>query len=412
MPSTSHRTGASPPLSSTGAARRRLVAAAGACALVPAAARARPIRGQPGVLAGGHIVHSFDTDGNPEGGGDPTGGLVAGPDGLPWGVAGGGLLGGGIVYRLVDGNRIEPMHAFEAGSHETGSGPLGELELASDGALYGATYSGGSDLSGTLYRIDGTGAFTQLHMFRMLEAYSPLAGVVQASDGAFYGTTSRGPFVAGRTEGTGCTYRLDADGTFTTLHGFAPVHDGTWPIAPLMQASDGLLYGALSFHGPNRYGSIFRMSLAGDFEVIHAFSTRGANPEGGLVEAPDGWLYGTTFGDGFDGGGTIYRLLPATGRVQIVHEFPLPGEPGTPCSTGLTLASDGCFYGMTGIVDVLPMPPGSVFRLAPGGRVTTLGLVPAQWGPAGPLYEATPGVLLGVTGRGGAHDQGCIFSIP
>src|SRR5437667_92006 len=77
--------------------------------------------------------------------------------------------------------------------------------------------------------------------------YVAKAGLLKASDGKFYGTT----FYGGR-DGFGTVFRLNQDGSaFQTLHHFQGTNfsDGAGPHAPLIEGSDGLLYGTTQWGG-------------------------------------------------------------------------------------------------------------------------------------------------------------------
>src|SRR5262245_24402673 len=67
---------------------------------------------------------------------------------------------------------------------------------------------------------------------------NPFGTVIEGSDGALYGTAYKGgPYDAGK------VFKINKDGSgFTTLHDFDGI-DGIRPRAPVMEASDGMLYG-------------------------------------------------------------------------------------------------------------------------------------------------------------------------
>jgi uncharacterized repeat protein (TIGR03803 family) len=69
-----------------------------------------------------------------------------------------------------------------------------------------------------------------------------------------------------------------------------------------VQASDGNFYGTTGSGGAYQAGTIFRMTPGGSFIVttMYAFpgGPGGAEPNGPLLQASDGNLYGTTFHGG------------------------------------------------------------------------------------------------------------------
>src|SRR5262249_41042909 len=146
----------------------------------------------------------------------------------------------------------------------------------------------------------------------------PYGGLIQASDGNFYGTTSLGgnlscsPFgygisasigAYGYTRGTGCgtVFKMDATGNITVLHSFSGQSDGNFPVAALLQASDGTLYGTTSAGGAFAYGTLFALDSSGRFTLLHSFSraeVSGGSAVAALLQAKDGSIYGTATGVG------------------------------------------------------------------------------------------------------------------
>src|SRR5437870_474959 len=90
-----------------------------------------------------------------------------------------------------------------------------------------------------------------LHEF-LLPPENPDAALIQGSDGNFYGTTEYGG-----TAGSGTVFKMDASGAVTTLHSFAG-SDGTLPFAVLIQGSDGNFYGTTYGGGANNDGTAFK----------------------------------------------------------------------------------------------------------------------------------------------------------
>lgn len=88
----------------------------------------------------------------------------------------------------------------------------------------------------------------------------------------------------------------------------------------------------------------------GTYAVIHEFGAEGAtgiDPVAGLLEAPDGMMYGTTTGGGLPQGdytsGVLFQLAPS-GRVGVLKTF-YDGADGRWPQTGVTFGSNGRLYG-------------------------------------------------------------------
>jgi uncharacterized repeat protein (TIGR03803 family) len=83
---------------------------------------------------------------------------------------------------------------YEVGSEAaSGSGPEGGLVQGSDGNLYGAMVTGGTNGAGTIFQITLNGVLTPLYSFGGgTNGSRPVGSLVQGSDGNLYGTTSTG----------------------------------------------------------------------------------------------------------------------------------------------------------------------------------------------------------------------------
>ena len=290
------------------------------------------------------------------------------------------------------------------------AGPEAPLIAGRDGALYGTTYNGGAFNRGTIFRMTLAGATTTLYSFTGgAGGEHPTAALLEADDGSFYGM-AEAP-VAGQ-EAT-AVFRLSPAGQFAIVHRF-PFVSGVAllieasPLAPLIQAADGNIYGATraaagSFAaGDFTAGKLFRMTPSGDVTVLHDFAVHGGVEQGlfptGLIQAADGSFYGTTTyggagGQCFDyqcGYGTVFRMSP-TGAVTLLHAF--TDGTGLPFAP-LIQTSDGNFYGTTG-----QGKGGTVFRIAPSGAFSSLYAFPFVYDdrPAHPpsLTRAADGNLYG-----------------
>jgi len=277
------------------------------------------------ITPGGQLTTLYNFTGFPTGGSIPLG-LVQAPDGNFYGVTdqGGatcGSLGCGTFFKVTPQGDLTVLHNFcsQAGCTD-GSYPRAVM-LAANGNFYGTTLAGGSSdqLCGTVFEITPGGHLTTLHRFNHSDGCEPLWGVTQGPDGSFYGTTSRGG-----SRGAGTVFRMNAAGTLTGFYSFCSqtnCADGYLPNAPLLQGSDGNLYGTTSLGGAGARsaGTIFRVTRLGTVTTLYSFCQEKACPEGGkptgsLIQANDGNIYGVNEEGGSGGGagsGTVFRLTLA-----------------------------------------------------------------------------------------------------
>jgi uncharacterized repeat protein (TIGR03803 family) len=272
------------------------------------------------------IVHAF-TNGD-DGAYPYDGGLTHASDGSMYGTSKGNCIFrncGSTIFRLEASGSLIPLHTFENAYNSI----TGRLTESRDGNFYATTMHGGGKAYGSILRITRTGVVTTVYEFTGGADQSfPQAGLVAASDGNMYGTT---PYANG--VGFGTVFRITPSGSMTVLHTFAPDAEGGWPLARLIQAKDGLLYGTTSIRGSNDRpgygpgsGSVFRMSIDGDFTVLHRFPSfslpmSAAYPDVALVEARDGRIYGVANGGTYGG---VFRMpwAPRAGRRSI-HLVPM-----------------------------------------------------------------------------------------
>ena len=125
-----------------------------------------------------------------------------------------------------------------------------------------------------------------------------------------------------------------ADTTPTYLHTFASSTEGATPTSALVLGANGAYYGTATTGGANSEGSIFDVTTSGTLSVLHTFSastTDGEYPTGGLTLGSDGNFYGaTTYGGSTlattntttnpTGEGTIYSMT-ASGALTLLHSF-------------------------------------------------------------------------------------------
>src|ERR1022692_4521184 len=247
-----------------------------------------------------------------------------------------------------------------------GANPTAGLVQATNGDLYGTTTAGGSGINngGTVFRITPGGTLTTLYRFCAQsgcpDGDGPVAGLVQAANGDLYGTT-----YFGWANGQGRGLQITPGGTRATLYSFCSQSgctDGAQPIAGLVQAANGDFYGTTYEGGASNDGTIFKITSRGTLTTLYSFCSRsgctdGFEPYAGLVQATNGGLYGTTYGGGTNSAGTIFKITPG-GTLTTLHSFNLTEGEGP--GAGLVQAADGDFYGTT--LDGGTNSGGTVFR--------------------------------------------------
>jgi len=277
------------------------------------------------------VLHEFTGSTEPASldGKHPSDVLLQLPDGSLYGTTReGGIGNAGVVYRITPGGIYKTLCSLPS-QNIADAGPRGPViqAVGDPDGLYGMSASGGRYGKGSIFRTttgnpDASAAPVTLHDFQGApdDGESPDWGLIQAPDGNFYGMT-----MGGGRWGGGTVFKATPSGEVTILHSFAGgANDAWWPKGGVILARDGSFYGASHDGGVYNFGTVFRMTPAGDVTVLHSFSghddwTDGATAYNGLIEASDGTLYGfTAGGGGTQWLGTVYRIRFVTPPAPIV----------------------------------------------------------------------------------------------
>ena len=273
------------------------------------------------ITPGATLTVLYDFDGTL--GELPNSGLTLATDGKFYGTtAAGGPSNAGTIFNTTPSGKVTVLYNFTGGSN--GSFPSAPPIQGADGSFYGTTPYGGHKTCnggagcGTVYKLTRSGQFTTLHQFQSKEGAVPPGPVVEGTDGNLYGTT-----VGGGTYNAGVVFKLTTAGKYTVLHNFDPYSDGKDPVGPLVQGSDGNFYGTtVAGRDGQIRGVVFKITPTGSLTVLHRLNgtTDGDNPYSGLVQATDGNFYGTASAGGTFGSGTIFRLSPKR-TFTVLHNF-------------------------------------------------------------------------------------------
>jgi uncharacterized repeat protein (TIGR03803 family) len=357
---------------------------------------------------------------------ESVGTIVEGNDGNLYGTTpGGGSDSVGVFFRISPAGTYTVLREFVSTVVADPGGMPQGLHLGRDGSLYGSTRLGlGVNEGGTVYKMSLNGAKAILHNFTSSEGCAP-STPVQGLDGSLYGTTLTCSGTS--TTGTGTVYKITPGGIHSILHKFNNDAEGNYPLASLVLGKDGNLYGTTSMHGlipPNRigYGTVFRITPSGAFKTLHVFDNN-KNPGDGvpdgiprhapLLQGNDGNFYGTTTEGGIFNGGTIFKITPA-GIFSIIHNFDQihGSSQGYDPEAGLIQASDGNFYGTTRSRARNNL--GVVFRITPSGVYTvikTFNSVLEGGMSASPLVQHTNGFLYSASDGLGLNNAGNLYRI-
>jgi uncharacterized repeat protein (TIGR03803 family) len=281
--------------------------------------------------------------------------------------------------------------------------------------LWGMTGAGGSG-TGTLFRFNtATGSDTVVHSFGIgTDGAAPIASLIKATNGLLYGMTPTGGtyFQLG---GTMFSYNI-MTGQETDIHDFTgSLTDGYDPEGSLIQLSNGLLYGTAVSGGTYDGGIIFSYNIStGMFTDLYnfGFAFDADHPDGSLLAVNDSVLYGMSYDGGLNSIGTIFSYNINTGMEQDIHDFGYANDGYRPTGS-LIQAGNGLLYGMTqggGAAN----DSGIIFSY----NITTgIETVLHNFGgggdgtaPYGSLFQAKDGLLYGMTADGGLYGGGIIFS--
>jgi uncharacterized repeat protein (TIGR03803 family) len=253
----------------------------------------------------------------------PYGGLAIDSAGNLYGTtSAGGTNNLGTVFKITSAGTKSTIYSF-SGAPNDGQSPYGSVLLDSSGNLYGTTTAGGANSIGTVFKVTPGGIESVVYSFdgAQLDGQAPYSGLVIDASGNLYGTTLNGgahsgEIVNGNTNNGGTVFKISPAGVYSVLYAFSGAVDGQQPYAGLLLDSAGNLYGATSAGGGTGCssigcGTVFKISASGAFSVLYAFDSNlsvGQSPWAGLVIDGEGNIYGTTSGDGARVGGTVFKI--------------------------------------------------------------------------------------------------------
>ncbi len=177
------------------------------------------------ISTNGVLTSLYSFTGGNDGAG-PEVGLVQGSDGYLYGTtyqAADGHSGAGTVFKISVSGSLTTLYSFT--DNLDGVNPEADLVQGSDGYFYGTTYIGGTNGYGTVFKISASGVLAPLYSFTdHNDGGYPYAGLVQGSSGYLYGTT-----YLGGTNFSGTVFKITTNGALTKLYSFTDGNDGSEP---------------------------------------------------------------------------------------------------------------------------------------------------------------------------------------
>jgi len=282
-----------------------------------------------------------------------------------------GTNNGGVVKLTppsAPGGAWTEKPVYDFAPYSDGSEPVTSVTFDSTGAIYGATYSGGSApcACGAVFKVTPPQSAGQPWNETLLYSFiggsdgqEPAAGVVMDSGGTLYGTTY---YRGASPNPSGTAFRLAAPTsqggawTKTVLHNFGNGHDGAGPNSDLIFGDHGELYGTTYAGGTYQHGAVFQLSppeapgAAWNERVIYSLLARQDSIDPVALAFRNGVLYGVAAGHNTQYG-SVFRLTPpaiegAEWNFTVLYAFTGQEYGAYPTPT-LLFDDSGSIYGTT-----------------------------------------------------------------
>jgi uncharacterized repeat protein (TIGR03803 family) len=257
------------------------------------------------------------------------------------------IHGYGVLFAFdpASGN-FETLHSFFSEPRAAdGEYPMGQVAITPAGDVCGTAKGGGLKGLGTAW------CWSPESKFRHVDLPGESYGGLTLANGLLHGTTW---------SGAGTYFTVDPGTLALTVVSAFPVF--TWnehgtdntPIQAPTAVTNGAIVASREFGGPHGAGLVVKLeatkiTVLKEFDDIPLTGTpRFANATGGMVngglaEGTDGLLYGMAQYGGAAGTGGIWRIARDGTLFSLLYSFPDGAYP----YGGLTLGSDGAFYGTT-----------------------------------------------------------------
>ena len=265
------------------------------------------------------LVKKIDFNGT--NGSRPSGSLLEVFKGKMFGMS---YIGGsnnmGVLFEYNVGTNVHTVkHDFDG--LLTGKNPKGSLLNTIGGRVFGLTYRGGVNDEGVLFEYDAVNdTIYNRYNFGGANGINPWGSLCEASNGKLYGMTE-----LGGVNNEGVLFEFDpTTNSFAKKVDFDSASSGRYGIGSLISASNGKLYGCVSWGGVNDDGVLIEYTPGAtsvtkkhDFDLL----VSGSYPFGALIQATNGKLYGLTKNGGTTNDGVLFEYDYNTSVFTKKAEF-------------------------------------------------------------------------------------------
>ena len=215
-----------------------------------------------GVFTTLYSFSQLDSSNHNADGVNPNGTLAEGKDGDYYGVAfDGGENQDGTAFKITPTGAFTSLYQFGDNTYEPGgTGPV-QLVSGSDGNFYGSALLGGDNATGAIFQLTPAGAITPVYSFD--QSGNPSGGVSGVNNlpdanlsfdrqGNLYGTT-----ISGGTNGTGTIFKLSIPGVTMPPTRFDFNQDGHADLIWYNTGSGGVSVWDMNDQSVLQYGGVF-----------------------------------------------------------------------------------------------------------------------------------------------------------
>ncbi len=322
-----------------------------------------------------------------------------------YGVASqGGVNNAGVLFEYdftanTYAKKVQFVYAPE------GVKPVGGLTQASNGKLYGLTLTGGATNNGVIFEIDPTtNSYTKRADIEIAMGSQAEPALFLGLNGKLYGSTT-----SGSQYGSGAIIEFDP-ATFQ-LKNLRPLGytNGAISRSRFIQTEDQRLWGLASAGGPSSNGTLFDFDVATSAYTKHTdFSgADGSAPVGGLTLASNGKFYGHTSKGGANNVGVIFEYDRSTNTKTAKYDFSTATGDGP---LGAMIEVSSKLYGVT--FQGGANNAGVLFEYDPSTSTYAKKfdfVLATGSNPKGGLLPAVNGKIYGLTNNGGVNYRGVLF---